>query len=42
MAENPEYYKDFKPLTENDASSIKTEIERLLGTPKYADSAWGL
>lgn len=42
IAENPEYYSDFKPLTEEDVSSIKTEIERLFETSKFADSEWRL
>jgi diadenosine tetraphosphate (Ap4A) HIT family hydrolase len=32
---NPEYYKSFKPYTPEDCSDFKTEIERLLDTPKY-------
>lgn len=42
MNESPEFYSDFKPLTQDDISAIKMEIERLLATGKYADAEWGL
>ncbi len=38
--DNPEYYKDFKALTKEDAREIKGEIEILFKSPKYLDSTW--
>ncbi|HEC30513.1 MAG TPA: hypothetical protein ENI66_00670 [Candidatus Yonathbacteria bacterium] len=40
--EKPEYYKDFKPLNEDDIKDIGTEIEILLKEEKYQDKNWGL
>jgi len=40
--ENQEYYRNLKPLERGDIRHIKIEIERLLKTPKYNDSEWGL
>lgn len=37
-----EYYKDFKPLTEDDCKDIREEIERIFEREKYQDSVWGL
>lgn len=35
VGDYPEYYRSFKPYSEEDCSDIKTEIERLLVTEKY-------
>ena len=40
--ENPKFYKDLKPLNENDIKDIKTEIEKLLKEKKFSDSKWEL
>ncbi len=40
--ENPEYYKNFKPLNSEDSRDIKTEIEKLLNSKKFSDLEWGL
>ena len=42
VAENPDYYSNFKPLTVDDVSEIKVEIERLLNTEKFSNSEWRL
>jgi diadenosine tetraphosphate (Ap4A) HIT family hydrolase len=34
--EYPEYYRSFKPYSEEDCAAIRAEMERLLGTEKYA------
>lgn len=39
---NPEFYKNFKPLNENDIKAIKNEIERLFESKKFSDSSWSL
>ncbi len=39
---NPEYYKDFKPLTDDDVKDIRAEIKHLLSQEKFSDSEWGL
>lgn len=40
--DDPEYYKDFKPLNEDDVSAIRQEIISLLSKDTYSDSKWGL
>lgn len=40
--ENPDYYKNFKPLTEKDIAGIKEEIFRLFLQEKYLDKNWHL
>ncbi len=42
IKENPEFYENLKPLTEDDVKGIKTKIEQLFKTEKFSDSAWGL
>ena len=42
IGDNPEYYKNFKPLNKGDVKDIKTEIKRLLKEEKFSDSEWGL
>lgn len=37
IAENPEYYRGFKPYSVEDCSEIRSEIEMLLELPKYAE-----
>lgn len=41
-SEEPEFYKDFKPLTEEDVAGIREEIVTLLSKEKYSDETWGL
>jgi len=41
-SENPEFYKNLKPLTEEDVKGIKTEIERLFKEEKFSDASWRL
>ncbi len=38
--EKPEFYENFKPLTEEDVTGIRKEIERLLKEDKFKDSEW--
>ncbi len=40
MDDNPEYYKDFKPLTAKDIKDIKKEIAKLFIEDKYLDKNW--
>ncbi len=40
--ENPEYYKSFKPLNEDDVRDIKAEIKRILNEDKFSDTEWRL
>jgi diadenosine tetraphosphate (Ap4A) HIT family hydrolase len=40
--ENPDFYKDNKPLNKTDIKEIQKEIKRLLKKKKYSDSAWSL
>lgn len=35
VGDYPEYYKSFRPYTEQDCADIRDEIERLLNTDKY-------
>lgn len=42
MDDNPEHYKDFKPLNSDDVREIGIEIRRLLNEDKFSDSEWGL
>ncbi len=41
-AENPEYYKNFKPLNAEDIKDMKIEIERLLEEEKFSNASWGI
>ncbi len=41
-SENPEYYKNFKPLNAEDIKDMKIEIERLLKEEKFSDTSWGI
>ncbi len=40
--ERPEFYKDLKPLNEEDVKGIRTEIERLFREDKFSDRTWGI
>ena len=40
--DQPEYYKNFKPLNSEDITEIKKEIERLFTQEKYQDKNWRL
>lgn len=40
--ENPEHYRQFKPLNAGDILLIRKEIDRLFDLDKYKDSAWGI
>jgi len=40
--ENPKYYKNFKPLNEEDIKDIGIEIKRLFKEEKFSDSEWGI
>ena len=40
--ENPDYYKNFKPLTKEDVNDIRIEIEKLFKEEKFSDFGWGL
>ncbi|OGL52760.1 hypothetical protein A3K55_01375 [Candidatus Shapirobacteria bacterium RBG_13_44_7] len=40
--EHPEFYKNFKPLNDNDVRDIEAEIERLLSSDKFSNSRWGI
>lgn len=42
IKENSEYYKNLKPLNADDILLIKREIDRLLDSDAYKNSAWGL
>ena len=42
IKENPEFYKNFKPLNRNDVKDIKIEIKRLFKGKKFSNSKWGL
>ena len=42
MDERPEFYEDLEPLSEEDCSGIRAEIERLLAEEVYSDARWGL
>ncbi|MBP9819505.1 hypothetical protein KBC79_02080 [Candidatus Woesebacteria bacterium] len=35
IGENPEYYQNFQPYSDEDCTDIGAEIERLLGSEKY-------
>jgi len=39
---NEEYYKDFKPITDEDCESIRVEMERIFKEDKYQDKEWHL
>jgi diadenosine tetraphosphate (Ap4A) HIT family hydrolase len=36
------FYKNFKPLTEEDVLEVKKQIELIFQQPKYADAEWGI
>jgi diadenosine tetraphosphate (Ap4A) HIT family hydrolase len=38
--EYPEFYSDFKPLTEADVVSVRNEIQRIFADKKYSDANW--
>ncbi|MFH0961910.1 MAG: hypothetical protein V1820_04465 [archaeon] len=38
--DKPGFYRDFKPLTEEDCQAIRREIERLLREEKYQEKNW--
>ena len=40
--ENPEFYKNLKPLNKDDIKDIKTEIEKLLKEKEFSNSEWCL
>jgi hypothetical protein len=40
--EQPEFYSNLKPLTPEDISALRREIENLLLLEKFSDMAWGL
>ena len=40
--ENPEYYRQFKPLNTDDILLIRKEMDRLFDLDEYKDSAWRL
>lgn len=40
--ENPDLYKDLKPLNAEDVKDIKKEIEKLLEEEKFSDPAWNI
>lgn len=42
IADTPEFYRDLKPLTDEDVSGIARATEQLLATEKFGDSEWGL
>ncbi|MFH0936355.1 MAG: hypothetical protein V1815_01595 [Candidatus Woesearchaeota archaeon] len=42
IEENPEFYKNLKPLNKEDIKDIKTEIERLFKEEKFCDMEWKL
>lgn len=38
--EDPEYYRDFKPLNSGDIEGINKEIEALFKEPRYFNDNW--
>jgi len=42
IEENPEYYKELKPLSDEDVSEIRNEIELLLKEKRFSDESWGI
>ncbi len=42
MDEKPDFYKNFKQLTAEDANDICIEIEKLLKEEKFSDLKWGI
>jgi diadenosine tetraphosphate (Ap4A) HIT family hydrolase len=40
--EQPEFYRDLKPLTRDDIEAIGLEIRRLMMRENFSDRAWGI
>lgn len=41
-ADRPEFYEGLAPLTTEDCTAVRTEIERLFREDRYADALWGI
>ena len=39
---DPEFYENFKPLTDEDVRDIGEEIKKLFGEEKFSNKEWGL
>jgi diadenosine tetraphosphate (Ap4A) HIT family hydrolase len=37
---NPDYYKDFKPLTDEDCEEMNKEIQKLMKEKRYSSASW--